>query len=153
MQKNIWALLLPDRFFGEVADKLMSLDAISSDSTRISSYTTFLKKDSTAYYYAGSADEIKNIMQIIRLPYADSSRDRKWVGVYRQNDHPVVVVKNEESRLVPDVKGMGLKDALYLLESNNIQVATRGRGKVKQQNIAAGTVISKNQKLMLDLNE
>jgi cell division protein FtsI (penicillin-binding protein 3) len=139
--------------FREVADKLMSLDAISSDSTQISSYTTLLKRDSTAYYYAGSADEIKNIMQTIRLPYADSSRDRKWVGVYRQNDHPVVVVKNEESRRVPDVKGMGLKDALFLLESNNIQVATRGTGKVKQQNIAAGTIISKNQKLILDLNE
>src|SRR5450755_1303717 len=138
--------------FREVADKLMSLDAISSDSTQISSYTTLLKRDSTAYYYAGSADEIKNIMQTIRLPYADSSRDRKWVGVYRQNDHPVVVVKNEESRRVPDVKGMGLKDALFLLESNNIQVATRGTGKVKQQNIPAGTIVSKNQKLILDLN-
>ena len=91
-------------------------------------------------------------MQTIRLPYTDSSRDQKWAGVYRENDHPVVKAKNEDSRRIPDVKGMGLKDALFLLESGNIQVITRGTGKVRQQSLAAGTPVTKNQKLILDLN-
>ena len=47
---------------------------------------------------------------------------------------------------------MGLKDALYFLESRDMQVITRGTGKVKQQSIPAGTIVSKNQKLILDLN-
>jgi cell division protein FtsI (penicillin-binding protein 3) len=139
--------------FREVADKLMSMEAISPDSNQLASYTAMLKKDSTAYYYAGSADEIKNVMQTIHLPFADSSRDKKWAGVYRENNHPVVKAKTEEPKHVPDVKGMGLKDALFLLESNNIQVFTRGTGKVKQQSIPAGTIVLKNQKLILDLNE
>ncbi len=66
---------------------------------------------------------------------------------------PVVKAKNEETGKVPDVKGMGLKDALYLLESRDIRVAARGTGKVKQQSIPPGTLVSKNQKLILDLNE
>jgi cell division protein FtsI (penicillin-binding protein 3) len=138
--------------FREVADKLMSMDTVSTDNSQIASYTALLKKDSESYYYAGSAEEIKNIMQTIHLPYTDSSRDKKWAGVYRENDHPVVKAKNEDARHVPDVKGMGLKDALFLLESGNIQVTTRGTGKVKQQSIAAGTLVTKNQKLILDLN-
>ncbi len=86
------------------------------------------------------------------MPYADSSRDNKWSGVYRQNNQPVVKAKTEEMKKVPDVKGMGLKDALYLLESRDLKVITRGTGKVKQQSISAGTIVSKNQKLVLDLN-
>ena len=139
--------------FREVADKLMSMDALSPDSNRLASYMALMKKDSAAYYYAGSSDEIKNVLHTLHMPCADSSHDKKWAGVYRENDHPVVKAKNEESKHVPDVKGMGLKDALFLLESKNIQVVTRGIGKVKQQSIPAGTIVLKNQKLILDLNE
>ena len=138
--------------FREVADKLMSMEALAPDSLQLASYTGLLKKDSTAYYYAGSTDEIKNIFYTLKMPYADSSRDNKWSGVYRQNSQPVVKAKTEEMKKVPDVKGMGLKDALYLLESRDLKVIPRGSGKVKQQSIPAGTIVSKNQKLILDLN-
>jgi cell division protein FtsI (penicillin-binding protein 3) len=138
--------------FREVADKLMSMEAISPDSGQLGYHTELLKKDSSSYYYAGSADEIKNIMRTIHLPFTDSSLDKKWAGIYRVKDHPVVKAKTESPGRIPDVKGMGLKDALFLLESGNIHVTTRGTGKVKQQSIAAGTTISRNQKLILDLN-
>jgi cell division protein FtsI (penicillin-binding protein 3) len=138
--------------FREVADKLMSMEALTPDSLQIASYTDLLKKDSTAYYYAGSTDEIKNIFYTLKMPYADSSRDNKWSGVYRQNSRPVVKAKTEEMKKVPDVKGMGLKVALYLLESRDLKVIARGTGKVKQQSISAGTIVLKNQKLILDLN-
>jgi cell division protein FtsI (penicillin-binding protein 3) len=138
--------------FREVADKLMSMEALTPDSSQLASYTDLLKKDSTAFYYAGSTDEIKNIFYTLKIPYADSSRENKWSGVYRQNSQPVIKAKTEEMKKVPDVKGMGLKDALYLLESRDLKVIARGTGKVKQQSISAGTVVSKNQKLILDLN-
>ena len=130
----------------------MSMEVLTPDSLQLASYTDLLKKDSTAYYYAGSTDGIKNIFYTLKMPYADSSRDNKWSGVYRQNSQPVVKAKTEEMKKVPDVKGMGLKDALYLLESRDLKVITRGTGKVKQQSITAGTIVSKNQKLILDLN-
>jgi cell division protein FtsI (penicillin-binding protein 3) len=138
--------------FREVADKLMSMDVLSLESNQLASYAGLLKKDSTAFYYAGSSDEIKRVFYTLQMPYVDSSHDKKWVGVYRDNNQPVVKAKNEEQKLVPDVKGMGLKDALFLLESRDIRVATRGTGKVKQQSILPGTIVSRNQKLILDLN-
>ena len=138
--------------FREVADKLMSMEALIPDSLQLATYTDLLRKDSTAYYYAGSTDEIKNIFYSLNMPYADSSRENKWSGVYRQNSQPLVKAKTEEMKKVPDVKGMGLKDALYLLESRDLKVIARGTGKVKQQSISAGTLVTKNQKLILDLN-
>lgn len=44
---------------------------------------------------------------------------------------------------VPDVTGMGARDAVYLLESRGLKVRLTGRGKVVKQSIAPGTVFKK----------
>ena len=151
--KKYLGALVAGPVFREVADKLMSMEPIAPNSNQLFSYSSMMKKDSADYYYAGSSDEIKNVLKALRMPYADSSRDKKWAGIYRENNKPVMKAKNEEQNHVPDVRGMGLKDALFLLESRDILVFTRGTGKVKQQSIAPGTIVAKNQKLILDLNE
>ena len=43
--------------------------------------------------------------------------------------------------IVPDVTGMGAKDAVYLLESRHIKARLKGRGKVKSQSIHAGSTV------------
>jgi len=150
--KKYLGALVAGPVFREVADKLMSVDALSPDPNQLASYTALLNKDTTAYYYAGSTDEIKYVLNNLQIGYMDSSGNKKWAGIYREKGQPVVRAKNEESKQVPDVKGMGLKDALFLLESRDIHVATRGTGKVRQQSIPPGTIVSKNQNLTLDLN-
>ena len=54
--------------------------------------------------------------------------------------------------IVPDVTGMGAKDAVYLLESRHIKTRLKGRGKVKSQSIHAGTAIKQGMvcELVLD---
>lgn len=46
-----------------------------------------------------------------------------------------------EPGLVPDVTGMGARDAVYELERRGMRVALVGRGKVKSQSIAAGKAV------------
>ena len=46
---------------------------------------------------------------------------------------------------MPDVSGMGASDAVYMLESRGLKTVVKGRGKVKSQSIAAGSVIKKGQ--------
>lgn len=52
--------------------------------------------------------------------------------------------------LVPDVRGMGLRDAIYLLENRGLKTIIRGSGKVLRQSILPGTRI-KGQKVTLYL--
>lgn len=54
--------------------------------------------------------------------------------------------------LVPDVKGLGLKDAVYLLENEGLKVTIQGRGKVEGQSLAPGTRITKGQRIILMLS-
>jgi cell division protein FtsI (penicillin-binding protein 3) len=53
---------------------------------------------------------------------------------------------------VPDVSGLGLKDAIYLLEKEGMKVTVRGKGKVQMQSVAAGTKIIKGQNILLQLS-
>ena len=54
--------------------------------------------------------------------------------------------------VVPDVTGMGAKDAVYLLESRHIKTRLKGRGKVKSQSIHAGSAVKQGMvcELVLD---
>ncbi len=150
--KQFLGALVAGPVFREVADKLMSLESSAPNSYQLASYTTMVNKDSVNYSFPGAADAIKNVLLTLQIPYSDSSRNKIWAGVSRENGAPVVRSRNEERKQMPDVKGMGLKDALYLLESRSIAVTTRGTGKVRQQSISAGSAITKYQKLTLDLN-
>ena len=52
---------------------------------------------------------------------------------------------------MPNVKGMGLKDALYLLENIGVKVSVKGKGKVINQSVAPGTALIKDISVMLEL--
>ena len=58
----------------------------------------------------------------------------------------------ESSNTVPNVIGMGAKDAVYLLESKGLKVNLVGVGKVKSQSIANGSVARKGQTITLTLH-
>ncbi len=54
--------------------------------------------------------------------------------------------------LVPDVNGMGLKDALYVLGNSGLRPIVRGSGKVVKQSITAGSRAGKGYPIVLELN-
>lgn len=53
---------------------------------------------------------------------------------------------------VPDVNGMGLKDAIYLLEKIGLKVVPVGKGKVVTQSILPGSKFNKGQKITIQLS-
>ena len=60
--------------------------------------------------------------------------------------------RETSKHMVPDVTGMGAKDAVYLLESRHVKARVKGRGKVKSQSIHAGTTVKQGMvcELVLD---
>lgn len=53
---------------------------------------------------------------------------------------------------VPDVNGMGLKDAIYLLEKIGLKVIPVGKGKVVTQSMLPGSNFKKGQKITIQLS-
>lgn len=54
--------------------------------------------------------------------------------------------------VMPDVSGMGARDAVYAIESRGVKVSITGRGRVVQQSIAAGKPIKKGMRCTLRLD-
>ncbi|MNL67771.1 PASTA domain protein [compost metagenome] len=53
--------------------------------------------------------------------------------------------------VMPNVSGMGLKDALYLLGNAGLKAKVKGSGRVINQSIAAGSKIGKGLSVQIDL--
>ncbi len=139
--------------FRELADKLMSTDPSMSTDPAANAITW--KKDSSQFYYAGTTGELKEVMQVFGLNYKDSAGKNQWARLYSGNTgngQPVLNKGNLSGQVMPDVKGMGLKDALYALENRNIKCVPSGRGKVKGQSVPPGLALQKNETVFIQLN-
>ena len=109
-------------------------------------------KDSAAYFYAGAAEDIKKVLRSLQVPYTDSSVQEEWSNVIAGNRQPLVMPLAIRKQVMPNVRGMGLKDALYLLENMGLKVSVRGRGKVAMQSISPGTQLAKGITVILELS-
>ena len=65
--------------------------------------------------------------------------------------HPSYIGTRKGSGPVPDVKGMGLKDAIYALENNGYKCTYEGMGHVVSQSPAAGTTHSQGKTVHIRL--
>ena len=71
-----------------------------------------------------------------------------------ESDRSVIQLKrvNEgDKSVMPDVHGMGARDAVFLIESRGVKVRLTGRGKVTEQSIGAGERIKKGMVCSLKL--
>ena len=59
-------------------------------------------------------------------------------------------IKDDKGRM-PRVVGMGLKDALYILESRGLRVGVTGHGRVTSQSVAAGAAVKRGDYVQLVL--
>jgi cell division protein FtsI (penicillin-binding protein 3) len=85
-------------------------------------------------------------------PRVNSDRRAGW-GTARVDSTSNVVIKSlaDEPMRMPDVRGMGLKDALFVLESRGVKVTTTGKGAVYRQSIKAGEPIRRGAQVNLIL--
>ena len=69
--------------------------------------------------------------------------DANLVAPVIQSDRIVMSERKNVAGITPNVYGMGLKDAVYLLENAGYRVKVNGRGNVVRQSINSGTRIIK----------
>lgn len=74
-------------------------------------------------------------------------------GKAESNNRMVTLSKGKvyAKNLMPDVIGMGARDAVYIAETRGLKVTIYGRGKVYEQSIAAGSKIRKGQRCVIKL--
>lgn len=69
----------------------------------------------------------------------------------RAKDVKLVKQEMPSKGIMPDVTGMGARDAVYLLESRGMRVSIKGCGKVRQQSIPYGKPVKKGMRVVLEM--
>ncbi len=98
----------------------------------------------------GWADDYKKICEELQI-VTTSTKENMWVtpnaGRYEIDWKPTTVKANT----VPNLKGMTLKDAIFLLEGLQLQVYYTGKGRVKTQSLMPGNSFRKGDKITINL--
>ena len=142
-----YGALVAGPVFKEIADKLYASNIAS-----LPLYTAAPLKDSTLFLWSGWKQDFAKVFGKMNMPYHDSTAGSRWSYVQKEDNLVTARKLGTPRQIVPNVKGMGLKDAVYLLENMNLKVVAKGAGKVSQQSILAGTNIANGQIIILELN-
>ncbi len=100
---------------------------------------------------SGSSEDIIIASRELNIDLPSDAGNAPFVNIKKANEKLDVVKLNVADGIVPNVLGMGGKDALYLLESSGLKVKMAGFGKVKKQSVKAGRKIKKGQTIYIDL--
>lgn len=101
---------------------------------------------------AGQQKDLNKVLAKLNLTSESSDPDAYWVSVDARSAQLKTNERKTISGLVPNVVGMGLRDALYILENAGLNVRINGKGWVTRQSIQAGSRIRKGQQILIELS-
>ncbi len=135
--------------FKEIADRIMS-----ADPTMHKKVNHFTSKDTFGLMPAlvkGDLQEIISLSKIFGIKNPEMEEvdyvTARWV-----NKVGTIAKINNKEGFVPDVMGLCIDDALFLLENMGLKVSFTGYGKVKSQSILPNTKLVKGSKINLILS-
>ena len=99
----------------------------------------------------GAKPDLIALYDALELPYT-ATGESDWVSVETASEQAALTERLIDPNHVPDVRGMGLRDALYLLENAGLNVQTDGAGTVRRQSIKPGTALRARQTITLELS-
>jgi cell division protein FtsI (penicillin-binding protein 3) len=136
--------------FREIATKI---HALYVDSPSANSYVRS-RKDSSLSIYAGSRRSLERVYSALKISRIDSSKTGEVVQVRSEKSQNRWSAKTSNRSAMPDLRGMGLRDAVLQIErlQLGIQIEVKGKGKIASQSIEPGISLTRGLKLQLDLN-
>lgn len=99
----------------------------------------------------GNWDRNQTVLAALNFPIADLSNTDDWVAISRDStSYLPKAIELNDSR-VPDVRGMGARDAVYLLEKSGLRVNLTGSGRVVTQSFTPGQRLVKGTTITITM--
>tara|TARA_R110000823_G_C15953038_1_gene502651 strand:+ start:63226 stop:65331 length:2106 start_codon:yes stop_codon:yes gene_type:complete len=134
--------------FKEIADMIFALDLGLHDTFK---EERLAKEGTFPVIRAGNYDELNKLLNQFGISNHMEEENIEWVRASVNNNAIAWKPNHSESNLVPDVEGMTLRDALYILENKGLKVNISGAGRVLRQSIYAGKRIEKGATITIEL--
>ena len=134
--------------FKKIADRCMGINRELLPKTTLPD----TMKDLAGLRLAGwsEKDELNEIIDELSLD-TQVEGDGEWARLASGDEIEMEVRDVLEKNLIPELYGMGIRDAIYLLENRGIHVKYNGIGRIKGQSIRSGQPIIKGSTIYLTL--
>lgn len=133
--------------FKEISDKLYATNFFRDYRTNAIVSKKSVAPDAGNGYRA----DINKVLSELDVRYRRTAKS-DWVKTSESGDTIKLVGLNIKKGLVPDVRGMSLRDAVFLLENSGYKVKHNGKGKVLRQSPQHGARYFEGQVVSLEMN-
>lgn len=103
------------------------------------------------FAHGGNTTDLNAAFASLGMDAKTTSASSPWARPVSDGGKVILIPHAISKGAMPDVTGMGLKDALYLLEQQGLKVLVNGKGTVVRQSIAPGYTIHKGLPVVIDL--
>lgn len=103
----------------------------------------------------GAVAPTVDVLKALNIPVENNAMSSSWVTAKANSEkisaNPAGIEQSLNKGQMPDLTGMPASDALFLLENKGIRVIIRGSGAVSKQSLPAGSKLSKEIPVVLEL--
>ncbi|MGE4567987.1 MAG: penicillin-binding transpeptidase domain-containing protein, partial [Bacteroidales bacterium] len=135
--------------FKSISDRILAME--ESLFPRFSSRFPNQKVAEVPVSKSGSAKALKVALREMDVDFNDDEVDSDWVSTQSAEDEVILKDRKQINGLVPNVLDMGLKDALFLLESAGLRVSVKGKGRVVSQSQMPGSKLVAGSRIEITL--
>lgn len=100
----------------------------------------------------GKSKDILKIARELDMEMVKGKPETTLASVKKENNQIILGENEMNSGRVPDVRGMGARNAVYLLENAGLRVKVKGVGKVRQQSLTPGSHYQPGQTVYITLS-
>ncbi|RUT78140.1 penicillin-binding protein [Ancylomarina longa] len=100
----------------------------------------------------GNKKDLDEVFDALNFVVVNKEIPSRWVMTSRKDSIIEYKYRRVKKYLVPNVKGMGIQDALYILENAGLKVTVRGIGAVNSQSIRPGAYFKKGDRITIGLS-
>jgi len=147
-QNVYYGNLVAGPIFKEVADKVYANSIQIHEEVKTKEH---LATSRIPYAKDGYYKDLSKIYTKLNIKTEEAEVKPEWVKVSTGKEAIKMYTKKIAPIYVPNVVGMSIKDAMFILENRGIQVKFNGVGMVKQQSITPGEKIIKGNTIILEL--
>lgn len=134
--------------FKEITDKIYAMDLDLHQKFQQASVNT---EGIFPVIKSGYSKELQMICDELNVTHK-ANAEYGWVKTRLKEDVIQWRENNVEKSMVPDVGGMTLRDAIYLLENKGLKVRIEGHGRVVKQSIWPGSRLVDGEEILIELS-
>ncbi len=136
--------------FREIADNVFNLK-IDLHQALNSKGKPRMKTKYLPSHNIGYKEDFRKVLAYLELPFDNETNTEMTAAIAEADTIRLKPRKTKDENTIPNVVGMGLRDALYVLENKGLNVSIDGVGKVSRQSISPGSR-ARGQNIKLTLN-